>query len=201
MKRIFVMRHATPHNPQGVVYGDLPGFPLSDKGKRQAKEAGEFLSNIKLDLVVTSPLERTSETAHVVTDLNDGDPKIIVENDLKDINFGVYQGKLKVSDKEKDRERYWKEQLEETNGFESPLKIKDRVIDLFKSIIDSHPDDSVLFVSHAGPMAFLFQTLKGNELKPDAISHFPYGITQASIWEIILEPKIKITKLFEPTIK
>jgi broad specificity phosphatase PhoE len=63
---VHLIRHGTVHNPQHVVYADLPGFHLSPAGRAEAEAAAAFLSSHPLRRVVTSPLERARETADIV---------------------------------------------------------------------------------------------------------------------------------------
>jgi broad specificity phosphatase PhoE len=41
---VHLLRHGEVHNPDGVLYGRLPGFRLSDLGERQAQAAAEWLA-------------------------------------------------------------------------------------------------------------------------------------------------------------
>lgn len=61
---IFLVRHGEVHNPRHVVYADLPGFPLSATGRRQASDAASHLPHGAV--LVTSPLDRAVETAHII---------------------------------------------------------------------------------------------------------------------------------------
>jgi broad specificity phosphatase PhoE len=74
---IHLVRHGEVENPRGVVYADIPGFPLSPNGRRQAEAAGEYLAQHRPRVIVSSPLDRAVETsqriaaatgAEVVTD-------------------------------------------------------------------------------------------------------------------------------------
>lgn len=60
---VHVVRHGEVHNPDQVLYGRLPDFHLSDRGRRQAKSAAEWLAGHDVTYVVASPLERAQETA------------------------------------------------------------------------------------------------------------------------------------------
>ncbi len=66
MKVLYLVRHGTVHNPNGVLYRRLPGFLLSHQGRREAEEAAAFLANEPLEVVYHSPLERARETAQIV---------------------------------------------------------------------------------------------------------------------------------------
>lgn len=60
---VHVMRHGEVHNPEGVLYGRLPDFHLSERGRAQARAVGEWLAGRDIVHVVASPLERAQETA------------------------------------------------------------------------------------------------------------------------------------------
>jgi broad specificity phosphatase PhoE len=60
---IHLVRHGQVANPQGVLYGRLPGFHLSARGREQAELLGSWFAWRALVAVVSSPLERARETA------------------------------------------------------------------------------------------------------------------------------------------
>jgi broad specificity phosphatase PhoE len=60
---VHVMRHGEVHNPEKVLYGRLPGYNLSDRGRLQAQSAADWLAPKDITLVVASPLERAQQTA------------------------------------------------------------------------------------------------------------------------------------------
>ncbi len=64
--RICLVRHGEVHNPDHVVYADLPGFGLSELGRRQAAATGRHLAASPVGRLVTSPLERARETADLI---------------------------------------------------------------------------------------------------------------------------------------
>jgi broad specificity phosphatase PhoE len=60
---VHLMRHGEVHNPEGVLYGRLPGYRLSELGRQMAHLVGQHLSDRDITLVVASPLDRAQETA------------------------------------------------------------------------------------------------------------------------------------------
>ena len=60
---VHLVRHGEVSNPRGVLYGCLPGFHLSEDGRLMAKAAAGFLAGREVTLLLSSPLERTMETA------------------------------------------------------------------------------------------------------------------------------------------
>ena len=60
---VHVMRHGEVHNPEGILYGRLPDYHLSECGRAQAEAVAEWLGMRDIAYVVASPLERAQETA------------------------------------------------------------------------------------------------------------------------------------------
>ncbi|EHI12263.1 histidine phosphatase family protein [Mycolicibacterium thermoresistibile] len=60
---VHFMRHGEVHNPEGILYGRLPGYRLSERGRAQAERVAEVLADRDIVLVVASPLQRAQETA------------------------------------------------------------------------------------------------------------------------------------------
>jgi broad specificity phosphatase PhoE len=57
------MRHGEVHNPEGILYGRLPEYHLSERGRAQAQSVADWLAKRDIVYVVASPLERAQETA------------------------------------------------------------------------------------------------------------------------------------------
>jgi broad specificity phosphatase PhoE len=66
---VHLLRHGEVHNPDGVLYGRMPGFGLSELGVRQAVAAAEYLAKRPLGYLVCSPLERARQTAVPLAEL------------------------------------------------------------------------------------------------------------------------------------
>jgi broad specificity phosphatase PhoE len=60
---VHLMRHGEVHNPDGVLYGRLDGFHLSELGREMARLVAAHLETNDITHVVASPLERAQETA------------------------------------------------------------------------------------------------------------------------------------------
>ncbi len=65
LTQVHLLRHGEVFNPDAVLYGRLPGFHLSDLGRRMAQVVADDLAASGHDVVdvVASPLERAQETA------------------------------------------------------------------------------------------------------------------------------------------
>jgi broad specificity phosphatase PhoE len=65
---VHLVRHGEVHNPEGVLYGRLPGFRLSERGQQQALVVAEHLRDADVTYVACSPLERAGQTAAPIAD-------------------------------------------------------------------------------------------------------------------------------------
>jgi broad specificity phosphatase PhoE len=86
---VHVMRHGEVHNPEGLLYGRLPGYHLSERGKEQAAAVADWLADRDVVYVVASPLERAQETAAPLAAAHD----VPVDTDAELIeSMNVFEG-------------------------------------------------------------------------------------------------------------
>ncbi|QWW19870.1 histidine phosphatase family protein [Schaalia sp. 19OD2882] len=85
---IHLMRHGEVDNPQGVLYGRLPGFRLTRRGHEMARTVAAAMARQDRDVVavIASPLLRTQQSAAPVArafDLPvDSDPRLIESDNV-----------------------------------------------------------------------------------------------------------------------
>ncbi len=60
---VHLLRHGEVHNPEGVLYGRIPDYHLSNLGQEMAQRIAEVTADRDITYVVSSPLERAQETA------------------------------------------------------------------------------------------------------------------------------------------
>ena len=97
---VHLMRHGEVHNPDGVLYGRLPEYFLSELGHTMAEAAADFLSKNEIIHLVASPLERAQQTAEPLSKILEvpitTDERVIeAENLFEGRTFGVGDGALK----------------------------------------------------------------------------------------------------------
>ena len=63
---VHLVRHGEVANPDGILYGRLPGFGLSEDGQMMAKAAADFLAGRDVVVLRSSPLERAIQTAEPI---------------------------------------------------------------------------------------------------------------------------------------
>ena len=95
---IYLIRHGqTDQNVAWRIQGQRD-FPLNETGIRQAEAARDALRElgISFDRVYSSPLIRAVRTAEIVTGADGDDvsgaPEIILDDRLKEMDYGPYEG-------------------------------------------------------------------------------------------------------------
>lgn len=88
--KLFLIRHGQTHwNLEGRYQGDKD-IALTERGIRQAELTAQYLKNVNFSNIYSSPLKRTMVTAQKIA--QDRNLEIIVREDLKEINFGKWEG-------------------------------------------------------------------------------------------------------------
>jgi broad specificity phosphatase PhoE len=181
------IRHGTYENPEGIVPGRMPGFHLSDPGIQKVHKAGKFLKDHKIAHIYTSPLERTFETANILTEFFPG-VKVSHSYDLIEIDARYWQA-------------YKYEELFTNDYYEAFIndpatdKVPENVSQLahrmkqfaFK-VIEKHAGKELICVSHAFPIIALRLAL---ENKPLTLFK-NYSVSTASITTFVFDEDSKL---------
>ena len=79
-------------NKAGLLAGSTE-TPLSSEGRNQAKLAGTVAQSLKIDLIISSPMSRTTETAQIVA-AEIGYPleNIVYDDRIVERDFGSFEG-------------------------------------------------------------------------------------------------------------
>jgi len=86
---VILVRHGrTAANATGVLAGWTPGVHLDDKGREQAVAVAARLAVVPLAAVVTSPLERTRETAEAILAGREPLPPLEVDDRVGECRYG-----------------------------------------------------------------------------------------------------------------
>lgn len=93
MTTVLLIRHGrSTANTAGILAGRTPGVDLDEHGTAQAARLAERLAEVRLDAVVSSPLERTRQTAqHIAA----GRPDTLFELDERftECDYGTWSGR------------------------------------------------------------------------------------------------------------
>ena len=60
---VHLVRHGEVHNPDRILYGRLPGYRLSERGRNMAHATAVDLVDHDVVYLAASPLQRAQETA------------------------------------------------------------------------------------------------------------------------------------------
>ena len=89
--KLYVVRHGeTIWNSEGRVQG-ITDIPLTEKGRCDAMELIPLIKELNIDVVISSPLERTIETAKIITE---GSMPINTDDRIKERDWGLNEGAL-----------------------------------------------------------------------------------------------------------
>ncbi|MGD8149249.1 histidine phosphatase family protein [Ornithinimicrobium sp. Y1694] len=161
---VHVVRHGEVHNPDGVLYGRLPGYPLSERGQQMAQAAADHLADRDVISVVASPLERAQQTAAPIAEAHG----LSVEADEQLIESGNHFEGLQVGQGEGAlwRPEHWRAY---TNPFrpswgEAYRAIADRMGDALEDARQAAEGHEAVMVSHQLPIWMLRRSLAGQRL-------------------------------------
>lgn len=147
--RALFVRHAEVENPDGVLYGRLPGFSLSAVGREQAEATAAHLAGWRIDAIYSSPLERAWETAEIIAQRFPGVP-LRVDERLNEIRW-VRQGCTNV-EFDRIRPRVYDADFM-LPGDESLEEIAERVQAFCAEMAGRHPGGTVVAVTHGDVIA------------------------------------------------
>ncbi len=97
---VHFLRHGEVYNPEGVLYGRLPGYHLSERGEKQAQTVADFVAARDIRFVLASPLRRAQQTATPVgaafgLDVASDERLIESENQFEGLKVSVGDGALR----------------------------------------------------------------------------------------------------------
>jgi broad specificity phosphatase PhoE len=97
---VHLVRHGEVDNPEGVLYGRLPNYHLSERGRAMAEIVADHLAGRDIAVVTSSPMERAQETAAPIAERHGlpvglDDDLIEAGNHFQGLRFGVGDGSLR----------------------------------------------------------------------------------------------------------
>lgn len=150
---LYLVRHGeTEWNKLGRFQG-CTDIDLSDDGIQQAKLLMEKLEN-KFDYIYTSPLSRAVQTATIINQ-DTADRKPIIIQDLREINFGAWEGLTSEQIKEQYPSEFqtWRTDEAKANLVGGDLSLKNastRVTNAILNIVNEHIGKRIVIVAHGG---------------------------------------------------
>jgi len=182
MQQLILVRHGeTQHNEKGCYCG-WEDSPLTDKGLEDVQQIVRQLDGEKLDLIISSDLNRTIKTADIINEFYKTER--LIEKNLREINFGLWEGlnyEEVASQYPLECENWHNDWIEYTipQG-ESLRQMYERVINSIDLHLKLNPNKSILVVSHGGSIRAILSNLIGSGIE----DYWKYKIIHGSITKI-----------------
>lgn len=150
MTRVHLVRHGEVENPRGVVYGCLPGFRLSARGRAQVLASAAHLARGGGPVhLVASPLTRAQETAALIAEALPSHPTIVTDVRLIEAGSpfeGLPRGFVPAA--------YLRRLLSLSSWkvAESPQRVRDRMTAAIGDALRESGGAEVILVSHQFPV-------------------------------------------------
>jgi broad specificity phosphatase PhoE/ribonuclease HI len=168
---LVLVRHgATSHTVDmrfsGGLRGSNPG--LSDEGRDQVRATADWLAPLaeEIDVVVSSPVRRTHESAEIIGARLD--KQVRTEDGLAEMEFGSWDGLTfaELRERSPDELDAWLGSLDQpAGGGESFRVVEKRVLASLDRLLGEYAGRTVLVVSHVTPIKVLVARALGAPLE------------------------------------
>ena len=156
--KIYVMRHGTTvWNEKNWTQGWSQNR-LSESGKKLAKQQAINFKNVKFDLIISSPLMRTMQTANFMNEYHK--VKILKDKRIIEINQGVFTGRKNYTEEE----RKIKKRRDPSFGMESYKDAYDRTLNFLNDLKKNYKDKTILIVTHLIIGFFIESIIKNDKI-------------------------------------
>jgi broad specificity phosphatase PhoE len=161
------VRHGEVHNPDGILYGRIPGYHLSELGHRMAAAAAQSLSGRPVTGLFASPLQRAQESAQPWAEAFD--LEIVTDERLIEPTNKFEGKKFEFGPQVLTRPQSWPWIL---NPFrpswgEPFSSVADRMMAVIEDAHASVDEGEVVLVSHQMPIVMVQRLLSGRKLYHD----------------------------------
>lgn len=180
MGKIILVRHGESKlNIEGVYYGVL-NPELTEKGKEQAKKTREVLKSINYEKIYASDLKRAVDTAEIV---NYKELEILIDEELRELNFGIFEGHTykelleKYPEELKKSQSNWKNYNYITG--ESVLELQKRAVDFIEKKVDL--EENTVLVTHWG----VINTILSHYFSKELESYWKFSVENGGV--VIIE--------------
>ena len=162
MGSIIFLRHGqAKNNLERILTGRTPGVPLTEKGIDQAEKAAKFLEHMNISAIYSSPIERAKHTAEIVGKHNSLD--VTIDDRLIELDMGKFTGvpydEIFTSHGNVFMKFYNGELEIAHNGVETFSEVKKRILGIVDHVIENHPDQNVVLVTHMDPIKAMLSTV------------------------------------------
>jgi broad specificity phosphatase PhoE len=182
MTRFLLVRHGENDTVGRSIAGRQKGIRLNRPGMEQALGLIERLKEVEITSILSSPMERTLETAEPLA--RERDLPVLVREGLNEVDYGEWTG---LSFDELKRLPGWKEY----NGFRSGVRIpggelvsevQTRMVAELERLAREYPDSTLALFSHGDPIRTVLAHAMGMPL--DLITRLTISTASVSILDL-----------------
>ena len=143
-----LLRHGEHVLRGRVLAGRTPGVGLSARGRAEMAAIADRLANEGIAALYSSPLQRTRESAEILSARLD--LPIEYREDVLELDFGEWTGLTFDAVRKDERWQLWStcRSIATVPGGESMRQVQERTVRALFEIRHSHPDATALIVSH-----------------------------------------------------
>lgn len=154
--KLYIVRHGeTMENANNCLVGRL-NSSLTENGINQAREVAKKFVDKKIDLIVSSPLDRCKQTASIISN---GKIDIIYSDSLLGRDHGEFTGKHRDT---VNFDEYWNYNKDiKYEKAESVKTLYNRVAKLVTELKENYQDKNIIIVTHSGIMRVLYYYFNG----------------------------------------
>lgn len=161
LTRIIAVRHGeTDWNVATRIQGQLD-IGLNDKGRWQAQQVAQALSEETLDAIYSSDLSRAHATAQAIASAQAEPTTVQTDQGLRERGFGKFEGHTYAAIEEQwpEESRLWRIRDPDfaPEGGESPLQVMARVGRTVQDIAERHMGQQIALVAHGGVLDMLYR--------------------------------------------
>ena len=162
MGQIIFLRHGqAKNNTDRVLAGRTEGIPLTDLGIKQAQHTAELVENMNVSAIYSSPIQRAKHTAEIVGKHNS--IEVEIDDRLIELDMGKFTGMPYdeiFSSHGNVFMKFYNGELEIAhNGVETFSEVKKRVKGIVDHVVEKHPDENVVLVTHMDPIKAMLSTI------------------------------------------
>ena len=195
---VHLVRHGEVENPKGVIYGRLPGYHLSERGRAQAEAAADRLAEADLGALWASPLERAQETAQAIGSRHPGIEMVTDERIIESGTTVEGVGRSIAAFVRSPRHWWHFRNPWGPSWGESFLSIRQRMLEAVDDAVAAADGREVALVSHQTPVLVARLALARRRVPP-WMSFTPCGT--GSVTTLVLEDgKVLSASYFAPPI-
>ncbi|MDP3957012.1 MAG: histidine phosphatase family protein [bacterium] len=156
----YLVRHGEAENNVSNIGNSFPEkrkMFLTKKGIKQVMETAELLSQKGIDAIISSPLERTRETAALISEKTG--VEVLIDERLHEVGLGVYNDKSLETFFSKYPDMRARISMDQTDGAESYIDMCGRIESLLCDIKQVYANKKVVIVSHGDVLDQLYGIL------------------------------------------